>query len=208
MERFKIGIIDDAIEEESLPRKNRFRKKTFLEKIELVENLEDIVKIIVEEKYDGLIIDQKLNTENRKIGYDGTDISKEVIKKKDIPFFFWSSNIGDIEQKCTSNEVNLVFENNDISAGIDILKESSPIMKKLILKIEKQKEEIKMAEEELLSLTEDQVERRIELDNFISDKLSKTSDIEKARKIINTKRINELLDSFEAKIKELKSEKI
>lgn len=198
--KYRIGVIDDVVENTMLLSINRFSKEVDLVKVPLFEEINEVVFFVIESKLDGLIIDQQLNTSDSNIIYKGTDISYEIKKKRDVPTKFWSSNIENVKENCKSYEVGKMFEQGDTKG--DLL-EGSKLISELILEIKKLKEEIKDAEDRILELrkieknTPEEIEEILCLENIIMNNIKKESEKEKARKTIDIERINRILDELE-----------
>lgn len=208
--KYKIGVIDDLIDEIALELYNISNKKTELKKVELVNNLNDLMEQIREEKYDGLIIDQKLSAKAPGINYKGTDISKELDKNLRRPYVFWTSDKDSVRNVCKSNEVEMIYGHEKfgqdeafVDSGANSDKNMLGI---LLLKIEKLNKEIENKKIEMkalkdkakiTTLTTTEKIKLNNLDNEICSFYFEESSLEKELKNIDFDKINEILDKLE-----------
>lgn len=215
-EQYKIGIIDDdpskvtqmitmirlcCNDDEGRPLKDKYANYELVPvELSLLDNAEDMVEQIIEERVDAVIIDYKLSSQ-KAISYSGVSLAKELcLRLWGFPIFILTTYKDDLFDHELFDSY-LVF---DFSRYISENEERVELNSKLIEQIKKHRVEMANWKKELESLlsragesaTVD--ERILELDSRIERSIDGRSAISiPIKKGFAAERINELISKID-----------
>ena len=177
---------------------------------ELDPELSIFLKRIMDENYDAIVTDHKLNEENAAIQYDGIEVVEAILKQKlDFPCFILTSF--DDEAVREGNDVNIVY----IKGLMDSNEEQEGHKAKFIDKIENQikhhRKKIEDAKTELLELSRKEYldgkdeARLIELDTYIEKTTNTPSSLPPHLKSVNNlNELHKMIENTDKLLAELK----
>jgi HPt (histidine-containing phosphotransfer) domain-containing protein len=195
MTKFKVAYIDES--ETDIRRFQRFSFNYFeIVPIMPLPSISDTINKIMESNVDGIIADFDLSEQDPKIHFDGTDLVRKVLGKREgFPVFILTSFEDDAISK--GDDVNIVYEKKEMDQGRKFLD-------RVKTQIEKYKHQLELNENRLLELLQESQKRN--LDAFEKQELKELdSKIEKAldkeSQIPNVLRDNEKSDELGALLK-------
>jgi hypothetical protein len=162
MSKFKIAYVDESGSD--IRRFQRFAFNYFdVIGIPPVPSIEETCDIIVENHVDAVIADFDLSEQGPTIHFDGTDLIRKVLSKREgFPVFILTSFEDDAISK--GDDVNIVYEKKELDQGENFLD-------RVKTQIEKYKHHLEQNENRLLELL--QLSQQRKLDAFEKDELKK-----------------------------------
>jgi DNA-binding NarL/FixJ family response regulator len=177
MIKFKVAYIDES--ETDIRRFQRFSFNYFdVVGILPLPAIDDTIEKIMESNVDAVIADFDLSEQDPKIHFDGTDLVRKVLSKREgFPVFILTSFEDDAISK--GDDVNIVYEKKELDQG-------SNFLDRVKTQIEKYKHLLETNENRLLELLQESQKRNLnafekqelkELDSKIEKALDKESQI-------------------------------
>lgn len=208
----KVLYIDEEIK---FHRKfKRFTKGCFeVETIVPHEELEDLIRYIIESDADAVIVDHNLTEFAPNLKYDGADVVREYKNiRNSFPLFILTSY--DDNAIAVAEDVNCVYPKSDIEIPEDGSINKVTFNDRVRIQIEHYQKRIIDSESELLELEKKsssetlnarEEARQIELDSFLSGEFGHSSDIAKhLKETTNTEQLRGLIELSEQLIKSIK----
>lgn len=214
MSKYYLLFIDE--EEESLENFQYYiyekdnSKEVDLEAMIPYDQLDDLLEYINENNFDAIITDHKLNEKKSSIEYDGIDLVKAILQKKEgFPCFILTGWDKDAVEN--GDDANIVYLKNFEDPDGDT---HATFLDKIKNQIIHYRTKIKNAESELLQLIEKskreelnakEESRLVYLDNFISSSLDKESQIpEQLKGYKNLQELHKMIENTDCLIEKLK----
>jgi hypothetical protein len=177
MTKFKVAYIDES--ETDIRRFQRFSFNYFdIVPILPLPSIDDTTDKIMESNVDAIIADFDLSEQDPKIHFDGTDLVRKVLSKREgFPVFILTSFEDDAISK--GDDVNIVYEKKELDQGNNFLD-------RVKTQIEKYKHQLELNEKRILELLQESQKRSLdafekqelrELDSKIEKALDKESQI-------------------------------
>ena len=201
--KFKIGYLDDEM---SNVRQFQRSTRDDFDVIPLVvaDDLKELINNIILSQVKAIVVDYKLKTTKPNIDYSGVDVVRALDDElKDFPSFLLTGFETDAETQLV--DVNKIYCRNEYFNAPEKLN------RRIRRQIENYIKEIEEIEKEYLllkkheTLTLEQEERLIELDDFLEKRLRNRSRVPKTiKKISNTDKLNDLINLAKGILEEVK----
>lgn len=205
---FKIAYLDD---EDAVIRQFQIstREKLDIPDIELTDDIDEIILMLKEERYDALIMDYSLNDTKDGINFTGIDVINKVFEElEDFPCFILTS----FEETAEEGNINPDM----IYSKSDVLEDSARFVRKIERKIINYQEKIRSYQRDVAilvqisserPLTLDEEEHLIYMDNFLERISSKSGAIPAELKSTkNDQLLKSLIEKTELILEELESD--
>ncbi|NHA07715.1 hypothetical protein G7092_28200 [Mucilaginibacter sp. HC2] len=196
MTKFTVAYIDES--ESDIRRFQRFSYSYFnVLPILPLPDIKETIKLIIDSNIDAVIADFDLSEQNAQIHFDGTDLVRAVLKKREgFPVFILTSFEDDAINK--GDDVNIVYEKKELDEGNNFLD-------RVKSQIEKYKHQLEVNEARIIELLQENQKRKLdafekqelkELDSKIEKALDKESQIPNSLR--DEKESNELAELLKA----------
>lgn len=206
MTKFTIAYVDES--ESDIRRFQRFAYNYFnVVPILPLPDIKETIKLIIDSNVEAVIADFDLSEQNSMIHFDGTDLVRAILKKREgFPVFILTSFEDDAINK--GDDVNIVYEKKELDQGNNFLD-------RVKTQIEKYKHHLEISESRIIELLQENQKRKLdafekqelkELDSKIEKALDKESQIPDAlRDEKESDELAELLKAVDQLAKNLKS---
>jgi hypothetical protein len=202
MAKYKIGYIDES--KEDVRAFQRYASHMFeVAPIKPVPEIDVLVKNILDNHVEALVVDFDLNEHDNTIHYNGINVVELILNKlESFPVFVLTSYATDAEEN--GYDVNIVYEKNLM------YNKDSKFLQRIQTQIEKYKHRVENAENRILELLEKNKKSELtfseemelaDLNLFIEKTLNKEA--AKGFKPTNEKRIFEILHKVDNIIKKI-----
>lgn len=205
---FKIAYLDD---EEAVIRQFQIStmNKLDIPDIELTDDIDGIILMLKEERYDALIMDYSLNDTKDGINFTGIDVINKVFEElEDFPCFILTS----FEETAEEGNINPDM----IYSKSDVLGDSARFVRKIERKIINYQEKIQSYQRDVAILVQisserplklEEEERLIHMDNFLERISSKSGAIpEELKSTKNDQLLKSLIEKTEMILEELEND--